>query len=369
VNNNFYFLNNNLYSEKFLQKEIKKIVRFNEDISGQFNEIKKLSSSNNNMLNEAQLEDEFIKPVLKILGWSFLHSHILSTQGKKLEPDFLLFKDKKSKQNFIDIKQCNYNEKIRAEICVICENKAFGESLDNNKTDASNPHFQLINYLMYLRKDYGFLTNGKLWRFYDNRKISSNKVFYEIDLEKIIDNKDVEAFKYFYHIFKKDNFFAKSVAHKIIPAEEIYKKSEEVKIEIEENLKNVIYGYSGHDSIFEIAGKEIHKKYPQENLTAIYENTLYFIFRLLFIFYFEDKYAAVLQKHKHYDKELSLNVLHKQLKSRQKQKNQNENIFTGYRQLRKIFKTLDEGDEAIQFPFLTAAYLQKTGRNFLIIKP
>jgi hypothetical protein len=339
------FINNSLYSEKFLQKEIKEVINFDENLTEQFDKIKKWFHSNElNNLNEAQLGRDFIDPILhEILGWEIVPQHNFEVQGKKFNPDFLLFKDEESKQKFLKLSP----EKSTDEMFVVCENKAFKHKLDDNKTHKDNPHFQVVNYLMYLKKDYGFLTNGRFWRFYDTRKISGNKVFYEVDLEGIVNNNNYDCFKYFYHIFKKDNFVVHSPISETLLVEEIHKKSEEVKTEIEENLKDIIYGFNGHHSIFEIIGKEIYKKYPDEDLTVVYENALYFVFRILFIFYFEDKYADVLKKHKHYNKELSLNALYQRL---EKQKERTGNDFGGYRKLRQIFTALDEGDAAIQIP-------------------
>jgi hypothetical protein len=349
-NQEFYFLNNNLYSEKFLKKDIKDIVNFNEDISPQFNTIKELFSQYKlEELNEAQLEDEFIKKVFDILGWNNLYQEIFTIQGQRLKPDFLLFQNTFSKQDFLS------NKENIESVSIVCESKDYNTKLDNNKTDKTNPHFQLLNYLMYLKKDYGFLINGQYWRLYDNKKISGNKIFYEVNLSEIIAENDIEAFKYFFHIFKKDNF-VKTVPTEKTSIEKISKKSDDVRIEIEENLKDVIYGYNGYQSIFEIIGSNIYKRYPSEDLKNIYENTLYFIFRILFIFYFEDKYLNILTKHKHYNKEVSLHSFYRNLKD---VSIDHPDEFTGYRKLRAIFHTLDEGDEAIQVPVFNGGLFAK----------
>jgi len=138
------FINNNLYSEKFLQEEIKKI---DEDIRGQFDEIKKLFGRWDwSKMNEDQLAGDFIKPVLQILGWSSLCEQDLVIQGKSFKPDFLLFEDEDSRQEFVRLLDCP--GKAVGKMFVVCETKAFKDKLDTNKADKDNPHFQIVNYLL-----------------------------------------------------------------------------------------------------------------------------------------------------------------------------------------------------------------------------
>ena len=56
---------------------------------------------------------------------------------------------------------------------------------------------------------------------------------------------------------------------------------------MEENLKAVIYGYAGEDSLFEIMGRAIHQASPDATLASVYENSVVLLFRLLFVVYFE----------------------------------------------------------------------------------
>jgi len=334
--NNLYFLNNNLFSENFLLQEFVNFPDFKLEIDNIFNEIKELYNPNYfSNLNEEQLIEAFIKKVLEKLGWEFLTQEIQIIQGKQQKPDFSLFTVKEEKENYI------FNKEPE-RISLICEAKSFNTRLDNKKIK-DNPHFQIVEYMSRLNKRYGFLTNGRYWRFYDKEKFSSDKVFYEIDLEEIFNRNDIEAFKYFYHIFKRDNFIKKDNKELI---EEINIKNEEVKQKVEEDLRNIIYGLEGNNSIFEVIGQAIYKKYSNEDLEIIYENSLYLLFRLLFIAYFEDKFFEILKKHLYYN-ELSLNKILDKVKYL---KYEYELEFNLYRELKQLFKILDNGDYDIDIP-------------------
>ncbi|WP_317949374.1 hypothetical protein, partial [Campylobacter jejuni] len=116
-----------------------------------------------------------------------------------------------------------------------------------------NPHFQILRYLGNLKKNYGFLTNGRFWRFYDNSILNSNKVFYEINLEKIIEDQNIEAFAYFYSVFSAFNFTEKEDHLEIT-----LQNNKLSKIKIEDDLKSIIYGTNGNESLFEFIGSRIY---------------------------------------------------------------------------------------------------------------
>ena len=349
-----YFLSNNLYSEQLIG-ELPKLLLFDQDITSQFSEVKKLYRKEKfKSLNEAQLEKDFIEPVLKILGWSCLYQEFKKFHGKTEKPDFCLFESDSKQDEYLEMKQ---EERYfrNDNILIICESKAYSVEIDNKKIK-DNPHFQLIEYLSFLRINFGFLTNGRNWRLYDSSKASGDKKFYEINLEAIIENNDLEAFKYFFHLFKKDNFIQKAQKESLI--EKVSKQEESFRLDIENNLKSVIYGYDNEDSIFELIGKQIFHTNPTARLEEIYENSLYLIFRLLFIAYFEDKFSETLIKHRYY-KEYALSSIYEFLETN------NDSSYTAYRKLRGLFEILDRGDEAIEIPLFNGGLFDSTRARFL----
>ncbi|MDR0467279.1 MAG: restriction endonuclease [Campylobacteraceae bacterium] len=349
-----YFLQNNLFSD-YTINGFKGDSSFGADNIGEvFNSIKSIYDAPLfKKKSEAQLEADFISKVLGMLGWESIYQEVKKVSGKMEKPDFSLFLDENLKKEYENIEK---DERLSTNknIVVFCESKAYTVEIDNNRVK-DNPHFQLINYLNNLNVRYGFLTNGRKWRFYDNSKKTSQKTFYEIDLEKIVLDDDVEAFKYFYFIFKKDNF---SKIDKKINIEDIRKKDEEAKIDIENNLKNVIYGYDGKDSIFHKIGKAIYKADEKTSMEDIYENSIYFIFRLLFIAYFEDRYKNLLDMHKHYRK-ISLRHIYNLLQ------NEKDEDLTGYRALKELFKILNEGDVAIDMPLFNGGLFDQDKAKLL----
>ncbi len=331
--NDKYFLDNNLFDTNFLEN----LNKNSEDISSIFTSIKTLYDRDNfYKYNETTLETQFIHNVFKILGYEFISGNAGSVQGQSLEPDNTLFGSSDLKDEFI-----NDNSKLE-NILLFVESKAYKVELDNTSKDKKlNPHYQLLNYLQTFKIDYGFLTNGRKWRFYDNSIISTTKTFYEVDLEAIIEAKDEEAFKYFYFIFRRENF--DTIDNKVI--NKIVEENKSIKQEVENDLKNIIYGIEYRDSIFEIIGKNIYKIDKTQSLQATYQNTLYLIFRLLFIAYFEDKNRKILSLHKYYNN-MSLNKLYSKLENYSNE----DSEFNFYGDLRQLFRLLNEGDDSYEVP-------------------
>lgn len=108
-------------------------------------------------------------------------------------------------------------------------------------------------------------------------------------------------------------------------------------------MQNIIYGTNGQDSLFEFIGAKIFEKNPNATLKEVYENALYFIFRLLFIAYFEDKFGDILQSHEYFTDEISLSNLIENLEDK-------EQSFKGFVKLSRIFAMYDKGEPNYNMP-------------------
>ncbi|EFA3401919.1 restriction endonuclease [Campylobacter jejuni] len=332
------YLNNNLFTSYSLEIDFPNIYNFNvnqkafKDI---LNKITKIYDKNKFIKqNEHQFEDEFISKVLEILGWHFVRQDEKIIQGKVEKPDFLLFSNDKLKSKYENLDK--ETKKSSNDFTIILESKAYNIEIDNKKVK-DNPHFQILRYLGNLKKNYGFLTNGRFWRFYDNSILNSNKVFYEINLEKIIEDQNIEAFAYFYSVFSAFNFTEKEDHLEIT-----LQNNKLSKIKIEDDLKSIIYGTNGNESLFEFIGSRIYNK-TKADLKLIYENSLYFIFRLLFIAYFEDKFEIILEKHKYFKSKISLRTLLENLQ-------EDESSSGGFGELENIFNIYNKGKGNFDMP-------------------
>ena len=382
---NFSFLKNNLFTSYTLEVDFPQIYDFegNKDqakkaldsIKAIYNKEKFISQ------NEHQFEDDFISEVLEILGWSFIRQEEKIIQGKLEKPDFLLFTNQDSKNTYLQIPK-EQRTANNEHFSVIAESKAYKVEIDNKKIK-DNPHFQILRYLSKLKKDYGILTNGRIWRFYDNSKLSATKIFYEINLEAILamsnphDESTLEsshqaeskkpylsqlqAFNYFYHIFHAKNFTQDSKDTSTIS--HILEKNAQSKTAIEDDLQSLIYGINGRDSLFEKIGACIYAANAESSLEQVYENALYFIFRLLFIAYFEDKFDDVLEKHSCFKQRISLYALLNEIKydeMKQSGVSPKHKSYIGIARLEEIFRIYNEGNPNYDMPLFNGGLFDST---------
>ena len=294
--------------------------------------------------SEAQLENDFIGPLLAQLGWSKVAQEALVVQGKLAKPDWCLLLAPGQDNALIASKD-------HTLITAICESKAWDKTLDTGKADReNNPHHQLQDYLSTLRVRFGFLTNGRIWRVYDTDKITAKKTFIEFDLERLLALNDAdekaEGLGLFAFFFGRDTYLQPEEAGQTSAIEQAIAESSDFTLAVEENLKAVIYGYAGEDSLFEIMGKAIHKANAKASLASVYENSVVLLFRLLFVVYFEDKNRTLLSKHPFYQR-YSLGFIFQTLRQQTLEKGK---LHDGVYALKQLFEMLNEGAGDIDIP-------------------
>lgn len=310
--------------------------------------------------NEAQLEEKFIAPLLAQLGWAKAYQVGITVQGKFAKPDYCLLLKPEDENKLIACKD-------HALITAICESKAWDKTLDTGKADRkNNPHHQLQDYLSTLRVRFGFLTNGRIWRVYDTDKITAKKTFIEFDLEKLWSLEDApekaRGLALFAFFFGRDTYIQPT--GKTSAIQQAITASNDFTLAVEENLKAVIYGYAGEDSLFEIMGRAIQKANPKSSLADVYENSVVLLFRLLFVVYFEDKNHALLSKHPFY-KHYSLSHIFEALRN---QSAGRDVLHDGIYALKQLFEMLDEGAEDIDIPLFNGG-LFDPARAPLLLTP
>ena len=312
--------------------------------------------------NEAQLEEKFIAPLLALLGWHKAYQVGLTVQGKFAKPDYCLLLEAAQENALIASKDA-------ALITAICESKAWDKTLDTGKADRKeNPHHQLQDYLSTLRVRYGFLTNGRVWRVYDTDKITAKKTFIEFDLEAICALTQAEekasALALFAFFFGQATYLRPAQSGAASPIQQAIAASAEFTLAVEENLKAVIYGYAGEDSLFEIMGRAIHQASPGATLASVYENSVVLLFRLLFVVYFEDKNRALLAQHPFYPR-YSLGQIFQSLHG---QTEAQSKLHNGVHALKELFTLLDQGAGDIDIPLFNGG-LFDPARAPLLLQP
>lgn len=282
----FDFLKSNLFSPHFLKKRIQDYKEWKElDIEDEFEETKRLFTENKSILEDSETETQtkFINKLLdQVLDHYFVQEQFKSIPGsgsRNAQPDYVFLNDKDqhkrlSKDEYFD------------EAYIVADAKTWERNLDSGKEGRENPSYQIYDYVDRTRIRWGVLTNGRKWRLYSYEDCDQ-EIYLEIDLVDILTKpKDeaLEKFKYFYILFHRDSFLPKGQAFidRILEESKIFEK------ELQENLEDRVYSALR----FTAQGfleREENNLSVEEDLDEVYENSLIFLYRLLFIFYAEDR--------------------------------------------------------------------------------
>jgi type I restriction-modification system DNA methylase subunit len=308
-----------------------------------------------NEINEAQTEDEFIRPVLDILGYSYRVQTALKRQGRVNFPDYTLFVDdeQKKKANLLADKQ----EQFYKHALAICEAKYWERPLDkkipNSARDTqtnANPSFQIIDYLVRSNVDFGILTNGRLWRLYYQKADSRSSSFYEVDLVELLESDDLEQFKYFLFFFHRQAFIKDQTQRNFL--EYVISESTSYAIEVGEKLKEYIFEEIFVDLANGFAKHEIETgcQLQDIDLKRIFDNTLVLLYRLLFLLYAEGRSLLPIDDTSGYYSYSMLRLRHEIAQRVDSGQNLSTISTDIWNDLRSLFRIVNYGDPNLHVP-------------------
>ncbi len=359
----FPFHNVNLFSDHFLTKRLpaESSLWSSEKVAAQaafekiLQQYKQFKASYKSA-NEAQTEQDFIRPVLDLLGYSYIVQTSLKHHGKFNQPDYTLFADEMTKKEAGSFK-VKEQEAFYSKALVICDAKYWGRPLDIKLADKKdtltnvNPSFQIVNYLVGANVDWGILTNGKLWRLYYQKASSRSSNFYEVDLEDLLLKKNAADFLYFYLFFRRDAFVQDSHGKTFL--DHVLASSTEYAAELSDRLKAKVF-----EEIFpHLARGFLHyrksvlgiKIETDESLKEIYSGTLTLLYRLLFILYAEDRELLPRSEtaYRHYS---LVNLKQRVAELRDKKATLTELSTDLWGDLETLFRIIDLGDPKLNVP-------------------
>lgn len=226
------------------------------------------------LMKEAELEDEFVREVLKILGWEYRVQPSIERYGKLSIPDYALFTSKAAKEKSIAMDDL----KLFASASVIAEAKAWSVDLDGGKTKSASPAFQIYNYTAVTKVRWGILTNGLNWRLYCADSNGGHHSFFEINLESLLSTKSRDKFRYFYCFFRREAFeISPSLRQSFVDV--AFSDAETYGVEVEESLKKRAFEIVEKISQGFLYGKGA---VSEEELQITYDLSLQLLFRLIF---------------------------------------------------------------------------------------
>lgn len=251
---------------------------------------------------EAYVAQKLTWRILEILGWQDFDRHVrLAEKGRDNVPDGLLYLNKSSKAN---ANACE-NEWERFKFgAVIVESKRWKRALDRGSGEGSEAIAPTAQLLRYLRRvddltsgsiRWGILTNGAVWRLYYQSARSVSDQYLEIDLYELLQSSEQDFdgqvqlsnrehwLRVFAVMFQKSSFEmspndSKTFHFKALQEGRYYGER------VTKKLSEVVF-----KTVFPDLSKAIASSSPEANLADVRHATLILLYRMLFIFYAEDR--------------------------------------------------------------------------------
>jgi len=348
----FPYTNSGLFSNHYLETRVKQqLDEWKDDASAKaaFAKLKGIFKKERDLLktyNEAQLESNFIKPILNdVLGHCFEVQE--STFKSSKRPDYAFFPDEQTRR---EAHKHKGKDDFYKTAIAVGDAKALGTPLSKKSRSKEaytyeNPSLQIDIYLRETPPEWGILTDGQYWRLYYEKTSHKLDSYFEIDLFDISSRDDLEAFKYFYLFFRLVAFVKVKATSKCF-LDRVYEGSIEYAKELGEELKQNVYEALKVLAQGFIAWKDNKLKSDNNALEAIRQNSLVLLYRLLFIFYAESR-GLLNKDHPYY----SLDSLKKEIAEKLRRGEKFEKWTPHYWQrLKEFFSLINEGSEAKGIP-------------------
>ena len=240
---------------------------------------------------EAQTERQFIQPLLKQLGHIFEVQPTLQTSQGTRTPDYAFF----ASEDVLNTAQSHINtNQFFTTALAVGDAKKWSLNLDHRAQgrgdpfNNQNPSYQIDFYIQNAEKDWGILTNGRQWRLYHRQTSYRLDSFYEVDLAALLtQNQDLEAFRYFYCLFRRDAFIPKASRTSFLDL--VLTGSQQYTVGVSDDLKNRVYDALRLliDGFLNFPRNRLDRTNPP--LDEIQTNCLILLYRILFILYAESR--------------------------------------------------------------------------------
>ncbi len=294
-----------------------------------------------NTPNESVTEQELIRPVLELLGWTdYLPQQ--STARNEDIPDHLLFPDTKSKKQAVKEK----SEKRYIHALAVQESKRFGFPLDKRDRN-STPHGQIQRYLTaadivsegLIR--FGILTNGEVWRLYDHRARPRAGGYFEADFKTLLEDED--GLRTFFLIFHRNAFILLKGATTTF-IESALLEGRRYEERVSKDLSSMV---------FERVFPKLVNNLFQESRQSLKDNrdaALVFLYRLLFILYAEDRELLPVNDRAYDDYGMRKRVRDDIANRMNSNDTFSDRATNYYDHLMNLFRIIDSGDVSIGLP-------------------
>ena len=336
--------NHFLFSDHYLNEILPRLPTWEamDELEKSFSTIKSIYLKLRDTLaqtNEAQLENDFIRPILKALGHHFEVQTSVHLGKEVYTPDYTFFS---TREDQLDARKHKGQKEFYQKALAVGDAKHWGRPLDRkirgkSTFDNQNPSYQIDTYLKATGLKWGILTNGKEWRLYNRDTSFSMDSFYSVDITKLIEQDDLNSFKYFYLFFRRQGFETFDTKPSFLDF--IYSESTIYTVGVQKDLKQRVYEALGvmANGLLKFPNNQLDSVKDLEN---IHDNCLILLYRMLFVFYAEAR--GLLPDDDEFKQSFGFDTLKKEIKDLKDKGTSISPVRTDYwNRLKSLFMLID----------------------------
>jgi type I restriction-modification system DNA methylase subunit len=375
------YLNKNLFSGHYLDERIQNREEWqcDEDAQEVMSELQSLYEIEGDLLegyDEDPLIDNWIDEVLDILGFG-TQTEVTLPDGDG-HVDELLFEDPNARRDaarlYLDTDKTR--DLFEGGISLV-EAKQLGTDFSKRFSDERQYRNASDQVIFYLEKtpanlQWGVLTDGRKWRLYYLQSLGGTQTYYEVDLLELLEEGDIEKFKYFYTFFRPAAF-RESRGGTFLDS--VREESEVAAQELGEDLQNNVF------TALRILGRGFVETNNldiepdnSEELETLKEQSLVLLYRLMFVLYAESR--GLIQPEDvgaadEYNENFSLNSLRLDIHDNIGETGTDfaekfsEHSTTMWSRIDDLFQLIDQGQESMGIPPYNGGLFDPSEHKFL----
>ena len=232
---------------------------------------------------ERGLDGHWFRPILRRLGHVFTpQPPTPDTDNEAKRPDYVLFPDQASRRA---VDETPDRGTLSERALLVAEMKRWETPLGKKPWaggvgfEDQNPSWQIAELVSTTGVRWGLLTNGRLWRLVHRDTADRLDTYYQVDLVTMMEHGDPEELLHFTLFFRQAAFLPDERGEVFL--EELLTRSRSYARGLERDLRKnarlalqrLMQGFLEHAP----------NRLGQSDLDDVYENSLYFLYRLLFI--------------------------------------------------------------------------------------
>ncbi|WP_338742086.1 Eco57I restriction-modification methylase domain-containing protein [Haloplanus salilacus] len=352
-----YRTNRDLFSNHYLDKHLPETEAWDEldedelretkaDIAALWNREKETAPKR----NESQLEEKFIRPMFRKLGIPFEVEE--STSRTQRRPDYGFFESEAAARGAFERREDGGD--FYEDAVAVADAKRWGRPLDtrgsgDHERDFENPSYQIHVYLQETPARWAVLTDGKKWRLYYAPTSHRLDSYYEVDLPTVLEQGDLEEFKYFYLFFRHGAFLEDASGDCFL--DDVYDESTVFARELGDDLQDNVYEAIKvlSEGFMQYPGNDLSKA----DLDRIHDSSLVYLYRLIFVLYAESEGRDLLDTNNEiYEDSYSLNSLKQDIAEELDSPNPKYRDWQDdlWDRLDELFKLIDQGSKSRSIP-------------------